>query len=232
MVKLQQLKVRSLGLIGYADCLSRMRAHVALASTSSLSTNIKTAHEIWLVQHPSVFSQGQAGKAQHLLNPGDIAVIQADRGGQVTYHGPGQLIAYLLLNLPPLHLNVRSLVDLTTRSVIQTLKRYDISSWDDARNPGVYTAQGKIASLGFRVRKHLSYHGVALNANMDLAPFKRINPCGLINQSVTSIVSHNASFYNWPELEARLSGELIASLERQLKQQLHVIQSMNWPPLH
>ena len=137
-----------------------------------------TRDEIWLVEHNPVFTQGQAGKAEHLLNTGDIPVIQSDRGGQVTYHGPGQIVAYFLINLRRKKLGVRELVTDIETLVINTLKHYDIESAAKPDAPGVYVDGRKICSLGLRIRKGCSFHGLALNVNMDLSPFLRINPCG------------------------------------------------------
>ncbi len=137
-----------------------------------------TRDEIWLVEHNPVFTQGQAGKAEHLLNTGDIPVIQSDRGGQVTYHGPGQIVAYFLINLRRKKLGVRELVTDIETLVINTLKHYDIESAAKSDAPGVYVDGRKICSLGLRIRRGCSFHGLALNVNMDLSPFLRINPCG------------------------------------------------------
>ncbi|MGS2720550.1 lipoyl(octanoyl) transferase LipB [Paraglaciecola aestuariivivens] len=134
--------------------------------------------EIWLVEHQAVFTQGQAGKEEHLLMPGDIPVVKVDRGGQVTYHGPGQLMLYVLLNLKRNQLGVRQLVTALEESVVNTLKDYAIAAYPKADAPGVYVEQKKICSIGLRIRKGCSFHGLALNVNMDLSPFQRINPCG------------------------------------------------------
>ena len=134
--------------------------------------------EIWLVEHESVFTQGQAGKDEHLLAPGDIEVIKVDRGGQVTYHGPGQQMMYVLFNLRRLKIGVRELVTWLEECIIDTLNEYDIKAYAKADAPGVYVNDSKIASLGLRVRRGCSFHGLALNVNMDLSPFLRINPCG------------------------------------------------------
>ena len=144
-------------------------------------------HEVWLVEHPSIYSQGQAGKSKHILNLHGIPLIQSDRGGQITYHGPGQLICYFLFDLERLQLNVRQLVAKTTDSVIKYLSELGITAEDDPVNPGVYVEGSKIASLGFRVRRHMSYHGVAINIKMDLTPFLGINPCGR-SQPVCQVV--------------------------------------------
>jgi lipoyl(octanoyl) transferase len=134
--------------------------------------------EIWLVEHESVFTQGQAGKDEHLLAPGDIEVIKVDRGGQVTYHGPGQQMMYVLFNLRRLKIGVRELVTWLEECIIESLAEYNIEAYAKADAPGVYVNDSKIASLGLRVRRGCSFHGLALNVNMDLSPFLRINPCG------------------------------------------------------
>ena len=137
-----------------------------------------TPDEIWLVEHESVFTQGQAGKDEHLLAPGDIEVIKVDRGGQVTYHGPGQQMMYVLFNLRRLKIGVRELVTWLEECIIESLAEYGIEAYAKADAPGVYVKDSKIASLGLRVRRGCSFHGLALNVNMDLSPFLRINPCG------------------------------------------------------
>ena len=137
-----------------------------------------TPDEIWLVDHESVFTQGQAGKDEHLLAPGDIEVIKVDRGGQVTYHGPGQQMMYVLFNLRRLKIGVRELVTWLEECIIESLAEYGIDAYAKADAPGVYVNDSKIASLGLRVRRGCSFHGLALNVNMDLSPFLRINPCG------------------------------------------------------
>lgn len=137
-----------------------------------------TPDEIWLVEHESVFTQGQAGKDEHLLAPGDIEVIKVDRGGQVTYHGPGQQMMYVLFNLRRLKIGVRELVTWLEECIIESLAEYGIDAYAKADAPGVYVNDSKIASLGLRVRRGCSFHGLALNVSMDLSPFLRINPCG------------------------------------------------------
>ncbi|MCB1850892.1 MAG: lipoyl(octanoyl) transferase LipB [Gammaproteobacteria bacterium] len=147
----------------------------------------QTRDEIWLLQHPAVFTLGQAGRSEHLLDPGEIPVIQVDRGGQVTYHGPGQLIAYLLLDLHRRKLGIRPLVTLMEQSIVELLHDYAIDATPRREAPGVYVAGRKIASLGLRVRRGCSFHGLSLNVNMDLAPFARINPCGQPGLEVTQL---------------------------------------------
>lgn len=146
-----------------------------------------TPDEIWLVEHLPVFTQGQAGKAEHLLMTGDISVIQSDRGGQVTYHGPGQQVMYVLLNLKRRKLGVRELVTLLEQTVVNTLAEYGIEAHPRADAPGVYVGESKICSLGLRIRKGCSFHGLALNINMDLTPFQRINPCGYAGMEMTQM---------------------------------------------
>jgi lipoyl(octanoyl) transferase len=140
--------------------------------------NDETQDELWLVEHPAVFTQGQAGKEEHLLMPGDIEVVKVDRGGQVTYHGPGQQVIYFMINLRRRKMGVRNLVTLLEDGLIAALADFDIKAKAKPDAPGVYVNEKKIASLGLRVRKGCSFHGLALNVNMDLSPFLRINPCG------------------------------------------------------
>lgn len=166
-----ELVVRHLGLVEYLPTLEAMRRLTA-------ERNATTPDEIWLLQHPRVFTQGQAGKAEHLLAPGDIPVVQVDRGGQVTYHGPGQLVAYLMLDLRRLGLGVRELVTAMEQSLVELLAGYAVDAAPKADAPGVYVAGDKVASLGLRVSRGCSFHGLALNVDMDMSPFGRINPCG------------------------------------------------------
>ncbi|WDT84465.1 lipoyl(octanoyl) transferase LipB [Alteromonas sp. 009811495] len=137
-----------------------------------------TEDEIWLVEHDAVFTQGQAGKAEHILMPGDIPVVQVDRGGQVTYHGPGQQVIYLMLNIKRRKLGVRHLVTAMEEAVVGLLAKYGVKAYPKPDAPGVYVDEKKVCSLGLRIRNGCSFHGLALNVNMDLTPFQRINPCG------------------------------------------------------
>jgi len=134
--------------------------------------------EIWLLQHPPVFTQGQAGKPEHLLFPGDIPVVQVDRGGQVTYHGPGQLVAYVMIDIKRRGMGPRALVSLIEQSIIDALSLYGVTARARKDAPGVYVGDAKIASLGLRIRKGRSFHGLSINVDMDMEPFSRINPCG------------------------------------------------------
>jgi lipoyl(octanoyl) transferase len=138
----------------------------------------QTADEIWLVEHTPVFTQGQAGKAEHILAPGDIPVVQVDRGGQVTYHGPGQQMLYILIDVRRTKLGVRHLVNGLENCIVGAMADYDIEAYAKKDAPGVYVNEQKLCSVGLRIRKGCSFHGLALNVNMDLSPFARINPCG------------------------------------------------------
>lgn len=168
----------------------------------------QTADEIWLVEHHPVFTQGQTGKAEHLLNPGNIPIVQSDRGGQVTYHGPGQLVAYVLINLRRKKLGVRELVTHIEQLVIDTLKTYHIDSAARPDAPGVYVDGKKICSLGLRIRKGCSFHGLALNVNMDLSPFLRINPCGYQGMEMVQVCDLGGPD-NLPEIEQQMIQELV-----------------------
>ena len=164
--------VKRLGLVEYAPALEAMRVFTA-------GRDADTPDEIWLLQHPPVYTLGQAGKPEHLLqNPADIPLVHIDRGGQITYHGPGQLVAYLLLDLPRRKLKVRELVHLMEQAIIDTLADYGLTAVRKDGAPGVYIAGDKIAALGLRVKNGCSYHGLAINVDADLAPFGWINPCG------------------------------------------------------
>lgn len=146
-----------------------------------------TLDQIWITEHDPVFTQGLNGKPEHLLDTGDIPVIQIDRGGQVTYHGPGQLVVYCLLNISRLGFGVRALVTHIENAIIAFLAKYGIDSAARADAPGVYVGDAKIAALGLRIRKGCCYHGLSLNLDMDLSPFSRINPCGFANLAVTQL---------------------------------------------
>ena len=173
MVPETPLIIRHLGIQQYKHTFNTMKKF-------NEQRNVATADEIWFVEHYPVFTQGQAGKEEYILVPGDIPVVKSDRGGHVTYHGPGQITAYLLIDLRRLSLGVRQLVSLIEKAVVDTLKCWDISASPRREAPGVYVDNGKkIASLGLRIRKGCSYHGRNFNINMDRSPWQRINPCGL-----------------------------------------------------
>ncbi|MEJ8566944.1 lipoyl(octanoyl) transferase LipB [Elongatibacter sediminis] len=171
--------------LGRADYLPTWRAMQDFTDARDEST----PDELWLVEHPPVFTQGQAGKAEHVLAPGDIPVIQVDRGGQVTYHGPGQIVAYPLVNLRRRGIGVRSLVRRIEEAILDVLAAYGVSGARREGAPGIYVDGAKIASLGLRVRRACSFHGLAFNIDMDLEPFQRINPCGFEGLQVTQLVT-------------------------------------------
>lgn len=174
------LRVRDLGLMPYAEGFAAMRAFTAARTPD-------TVDELWLVEHPPVFTQGLNGQPEHLLDPGPIPVVQTDRGGQVTYHGPGQLVAYLLFDLGRARLGVRETVERLEGAVIDLLAGFGIHACARRDAPGVYVDGRKIASLGLKVRAGRCYHGLALNVAMDLAPFARINPCGLAGLAMCQV---------------------------------------------
>lgn len=175
-----RLRVRHLGLQPYEPVWRSMRQFTD-------DRDKDTEDEIWLVQHPRIFTLGKAGKQEHLLNTGDIPVVKVDRGGQVTYHAPGQLIAYILLDLNRLNIGVRKLVTQLENAIIETLSEYGIMAESRREAPGVYVAGQKIAALGLRVRRGYCFHGLALNVDMNLEPFARINPCGYEGLEITQI---------------------------------------------
>ena len=201
-----ELVVRHLGLVDYLPTLEAMRRLTA-------ERDEHAPDEIWLLQHPPVFTQGQAGKAEHLLFPGDIPVVQVDRGGQVTYHGPGQLVAYLLLDVRRSGIGVRELVSRIERSLIDLLASYGVSANAKPDAPGVYVDGAKIASLGLRIRNGRSFHGLALNVDMDLQPFQRINPCGYAGMAMTQLADQVDGPIVLAEVSARLREQLVKHLD-------------------
>ena len=192
---LSTLHVRRLGLIDYETVWRAMQ-------TFTDQRDENTPDELWLVEHPPVFTQGQAGRAEHILAPGDIPVIQVDRGGQVTYHGPGQIVAYPLIDISRLDMGVRKLVTGIEQAIIDVLQSYGVDAQLLEGAPGVYIDGVKIASLGLRIRKGKSFHGLSFNINMDLEPFQRINPCGYEGLQVTNLSAF--SEVSMREVEDRL----------------------------
>ena len=197
------LQVRQLGVREYEPVWRAMQAF-----TDARDAN--TPDELWLVQHPPVFTQGQAGKAEHVLAPGDIPVVQVDRGGQVTYHGPGQIVAYPLVDLRRLGIGVKTLVCRLEESILRVLARHGVQATRRPGAPGIYVQEAKIASLGLRVRRGCSFHGLAFNIRMDLEPFQRINPCGYAGLQVTDL-AHFADV-DQAEVEQELVSELASQL--------------------
>lgn len=203
------LLVRALpSLQDYLDTLEAMR-HFTDTRRKSQATD-----ELWLLEHPPVFTLGQAGREEHLLTPGDIPVVKVDRGGQVTYHGPGQLVAYLMLDLHGAGLGVKRLVHLLEQAVIDLLRDYGIEGERRPSAPGIYVGEAKIASLGLRIRNACSYHGLALNVDMDLEPFERINPCGYAGLAMTQL-SALAQQVRMAQVRATLVEQLARRLGRE-----------------
>ncbi|MGK0470720.1 MAG: lipoyl(octanoyl) transferase [Candidatus Azotimanducaceae bacterium] len=178
-----ELLVRSLGVQHYGEVWQAMREFTDTRNASTLD-------ELWVVEHPPVFTLGQAGKREHILRESDIPIVKSDRGGQVTYHGPGQLVIYLLFDLRRSSIGVRDLVSGIENAIITLLKCWDIVSEARKEAPGVYVGECKIAALGLRVRRGCSYHGLSLNVDMDLTPFDAINPCGYEGLEITQLRAH------------------------------------------
>jgi len=173
--------------------------------------NEQTPNELWVLEHHPVYTLGQAGKREHILNPGDIPIVESDRGGQVTYHGPGQLIVYTLVDIRREKLGIRELVVKLENAIIDTLDTFGVAAVGKRDAPGVYVNEQKIAALGLRVRKGCCYHGLSLNMDMDLAPFYGINPCGYAGLEVTSMQALNVTFSN-----ERVAERLLAVLQQEL----------------
>lgn len=204
------LQVRRLGRQPYPPVWQAMRAFTDARGAD-------TTDELWLLQHDPVFTLGQAGKWEHVLAAGDIPVIPVDRGGQVTYHGPGQIVAYPLVDLRRLGIGIREFVCRIEQSIIDTLAAWDIGAQRKPGAPGVYVAGAKVAALGLRVRRGCTFHGLAFNVNMDLEPFQRINPCGFQGLQVTQMMDLGG-----PSQLADVEAELIAQLARQFDLQARI----------
>jgi lipoyl(octanoyl) transferase len=201
------LTVRRLGRREYAPVVDRMREFTETRTAA-------TRDEVWLLEHPPVFTLGRAALAEHVLDPGPVPVVRTDRGGQVTYHGPGQLVIYPLLDLRRHGLGVRHFVSLLEGCVIELLAGYGIAAGRRAGAPGVYVGGEKIAALGLRVRRGCSYHGISLNVDMDLAPFTRIHPCGYPGLRVTQL----AAFSDLRAADMpRIGADMLVILTRRLK---------------
>lgn len=203
-LRMEKPLIRQLGLKPYAETFEAMRA-------LTLARNETTPDEIWFLEHPPVFTQGQAGKAEHLLMPGAIPVVQSDRGGQVTYHGPGQSVVYFLIDLQRRGYGIRSLVTRLEEAIVATLAGYGIDAAARRDAPGVYVSGSKIASLGLRVRSGRTYHGIALNIEMDLEPFSRINPCGYQGLQMTQLRALGVTA-SMAQVNADLERELLRAL--------------------
>jgi lipoyl(octanoyl) transferase len=202
--------VKSLGLVEYQPTWDAMKQFTAERAGQK---DIETRDEIWLVQHPPVYTQGLAGKPEHLLHQTNIPVIKIDRGGQITYHGPGQIVAYLLLDMRRWKLGVRELVRLMEQAVIDVLADFGINAQSREDAPGVYVGDAKIAALGLKIKNGYCYHGLAFNVDMDMSPFANINPCGYAGLRVTQAVELGVTV-SINELQAQLAQNLVHGLQR------------------
>ena len=207
--------VRSLGLDEYQPTWDAMKQFTAARSAA-------TPDEIWLLQHPPVYTQGLAGKPEHLLHSTNIPVVKIDRGGQITYHGPGQIVAYLLLDLRRWKINVRDLVRVMERAVTDLLAEFGVAAQGREDAPGVYVGDAKIASLGLKIKNGCCYHGLALNVAMDLTPFANINPCGYAGLRITQTCELGITV-SINELQAQLAQNLIHGLQQHLLIKTHTL---------
>jgi lipoyl(octanoyl) transferase len=196
--------IRRLGRVEYLPTWREMQAFTARRSTGQ-------PDEIWLLEHPPVYTLGLNGSREHLLAPGEIPVVQVDRGGQVTYHGPGQLVVYPLIDLARAAMGVRALVCALEQAVVRCVAAYGIEAAGDRAAPGVYVEGRKLASIGLRIKRNCSYHGLALNVDMDLEPFSRINPCGYRGLEVTQLAALGAG-----RSLAQVTDDLEAALLKEL----------------
>ena len=199
------MKTVQLGLADYAPVFEAMKAFNDARSEAP-------EDELWVVEHPPVFTQGLAGKPEHLLIRDDIPVVQIDRGGQITYHGPGQLVVYTLIDFKRRQTSVRHIVSALENSIIATLAEYGIAAAADPERPGVYVGAKKIASLGLRIKNGAVYHGLALNIDMDLSPFTHINPCGYAGMEMTQMADLLSPCPGLAEVAAKLTGHLNTQL--------------------
>lgn len=201
------LLVKRLGRVAYEPTFQAMQDFTAARTT-------ETPDELWIVEHPPVYTLGQAGKPEHILRDIGIPIVKIDRGGQVTFHGPGQVVIYLLLDLPRLKIKVRELVTAIEQAVIDLLAAYDVTAERHEGAPGVYVGAAKVAALGLRIRNGCSYHGVSLNVDMDLSPFAAINPCGYAGLEVVQTKDLNIPL-TAHEAGERLSQYLLQQLDKQ-----------------
>ena len=204
----EALRVRTLGRRSYETVLTMMREFTELRSGG-------TEDELWQVEHPPVFTLGQAGRPEHLLSPGEVPVVRSDRGGQVTFHGPGQLVLYALIDLRRARIGVKDFVHTLEDSVIEILHSAGLRAGRRSGAPGVYLDGAKIASLGLRVRRGCCYHGLALNLSVDLEPFSRIDPCGYPGLAVTRLADHGVR-WTLEEAGERLADSLAGKLGRRI----------------
>ncbi len=205
--------IKSLGLVEYQATWDAMKRFTAERSSQK---NAETRDEIWLVQHPPVYTQGLAGKPEHLLRSTNIPVVKIDRGGQITYHGPGQIVAYVLLDMRRWKINVRDLVRLMEQAVIDLLAEHGVAAQSREDAPGVYVGDAKIAALGLKIKNGCCYHGLSFNVDMDMTPFANINPCGYAGLRVTQACELGITV-PINELQAELAQNLIHGLQRHLE---------------
>ena len=198
------LNIRHLGLVDYQGTWRAMQAFTEYRGPD-------TSDEIWFLEHPPVYTLGRAGRPEHVLAPGDVPVVRVDRGGQVTFHGPGQIVAYVLLDLTRLGIGVRRLVELLEQATIALACQAGVQTSRREGAPGVYAGERKLAALGLRVRRGCTYHGLALNVDMDLRPFKRINPCGYPGLEVTALKALGVDG-DLATVRDRLQQELVVTL--------------------
>ncbi|MDH5183439.1 MAG: lipoyl(octanoyl) transferase LipB [Gammaproteobacteria bacterium] len=204
-MRIEPIHIHTLpGLQVYEPTWHAMQAYTA-------ERNHDSADEIWLLQHPPVYTLGRNGKEEHILDPGQIPVVHIDRGGQITYHGPGQLVVYLLVDIKRRKMGVRDMVSAMESAIIGLLADYGIEAAARSDAPGVYVAGAKIAALGLRIKQGRSYHGLSLNLDMDLTPFSHINPCGYEGMAVSQLVDLSKQ-WQWPQLEQQLSQHLCRQL--------------------
>lgn len=200
------MKTVHLGRCDYAPVFEKMKRFNDVRTAD-------TEDELWVVEHNPIFTQGLAGKPEHLLRHDDIPVVQIDRGGQITYHGPGQLVVYTMIDFKRRKTSVRNIVSALENSIIDTLSDYDITANADPQRPGVYVQGKKIASLGLRIKNGSVYHGLALNIDMDLSPFTHINPCGYAGLEMTQIAEYVRPAPSFGEVAKKLTGYLEGRLK-------------------
>ena len=201
------IKVRSKGLQDYLKTWEEMKSFTENRDSDTLD-------ELWMLEHNSVFTQGLTGKSEHLLNETQIPIIQSDRGGQITYHAPGQLIIYCLIDIKRLGIGIKKMVSMIEKSLIEFLSSYDITAHTIKGAPGVYVNNTKIAALGLKVKHGKTYHGLSLNIDMDLSPYSLINPCGYSNLKVTQMRNLTNNVLNIDDIKHELSEYLIESVAK------------------
>jgi len=201
------IKVRSKGLQDYLITWEEMKSFTENRDSDTLD-------ELWTLEHNSVFTQGLSGKPEHLLKATQIPIIQSDRGGQITYHAPGQLIIYCLIDIKRLGIGIKKMVSIIEQSLIEFLSSYDITAHTLKGAPGVYVNDSKIAALGLKVKHGRTYHGLSLNIDMDLSPYKLINPCGYSDLKVTQMRNLTDNILSIPDIQNKLSEHLINSVAK------------------